>query len=141
MTRRLVLVESPFSASTEAEFERNMRYLDACLLHAVQRGEAPFASHRFYPHFLSDADPAERRAGMECGWEIGHAFAAVRDWQVFHNNGGPTPGHVFYTDLGMSPGMKAALDVFDGRLEPEFRNLGDWESLLEGRVIKHITGA
>ena len=134
MTRRLVLIESPFSAETPEEFERNQRYLKACFIDACFRGESPYASHAIFPQFLHDAEPKERAYGITCGYDIGHVFATVRDRLPME------PWQVFYTDLGMSDGMADALDEFEGLLHVEIRQLGaDWETRLAGRdVMNHI---
>jgi len=87
-----VIIESPFAADTNG----NRIYLHRCIRDSVGRGEAPLASHGFYPQFLDDSNPNERRLGIECGL----CWALLADRQVF------------YTDLGWSPGMLLALHDF-----------------------------
>ncbi len=88
--RPMVVVESPFAG----DVARNMRYLRACLRDSIDRGEAPFASHRMYTDVLDDAIPAEREIGIACGFS----------WGVW------APLRAFYVDLGYSSGMRQALE-------------------------------
>lgn len=139
--RRLVLIESPFSADTREEFERNQRYLKACFIDAFQRGESPYASHALFPQFLHDSDEYERDYGIACGYDIGHAFVVVRAAQLrAGDEDALAPRQVFYIDLGESRGMVQARYEFEGELDFEIRYLGDdWEDLLEGReAMRHI---
>ena len=105
---RLVIVESPYAGDRE----RNDRYLRACLLDCLRRGEAPFASHAIYPLVLDDAKPEERRLGMDAG------FA----WRL------PAAATVVYSDLGVSTGMAAGIrHSHENNVPIEFRNLGgEW---------------
>ena len=104
---RRVILESPYAG----DVERNVRYARAALRDSLQRGEAPIASHLLYtqPGVLDDSVQVERELGMMAGWEWRRMAHAC----------------VFYTDLGISTGMKAALDFYirEGR-EVEFRQLG-----------------
>lgn len=96
MTRRLVVIESPYgsrpdgSRASPAEIRVNVEYLDACLLDSLRRGEQPFASHGLYTRALRDSNPQERRIGMEAGFAWGE-LAQVR---------------VFYVDRGWTSGME-----------------------------------
>ncbi len=69
------------------------RYLDACLLDSLRRGEAPFASHGLYtrPGVLDDLKPEERQLGIAAGFVWREA----------------AEGTAFYVDLGWSGGMHA----------------------------------
>lgn len=98
---RLVVVDSPFAG----DLERNARYLDACLADCYRRGESPYASHAIGPRALTDADPEQRRRGIEAGFAYGEL---VRDV-------------VFYCDLGWSRGMRAAADHYYARGVPMAR--------------------
>ena len=64
---KLVLVESPFRAITEAPTD----YVVRSMRDAFSRGEFPFASHRLYPGVLDDNKPSERDLGIEAGLEWG----------------------------------------------------------------------
>lgn len=88
---RLVVLESPYAG----DIERNVKYAQACVSDCLCRGEAPIASHLLYtqPGILRDDDPKERKLGIEAGL----AWAAKAEAMVV------------YTDLGMSPGMHAAV--------------------------------
>jgi hypothetical protein len=57
---RLVVLESPYAGDVDA----NVEYARACVRDALQRGDAPIASHLLYtqPGILRDEVPAEREA-------------------------------------------------------------------------------
>lgn len=80
-----VVVESPFAGDLAA----NARYLDACLLDALERGETPYASHRMLTRTLDDRDPNQRELGIMAGRRMAVVLRRV----------------AFYLDRGMSPGM------------------------------------
>lgn len=99
-----VIVESPFKTNTlllsdgksyVCAEDDNVRYARACLRDCLDRGEAPFASHLLYTQegVLDDADPEERRRGIEAGFEIARTLDR----------------RVFYVDRGFSDGMKWGL--------------------------------
>lgn len=97
---RLVIVESPYAASTPEGIERNVAYARACLADSIAHGEAPFASHLLYtqPRVLRDEIPSERAKGIEAGlaWARCAAASAV------------------YVDLGVSGGMVYGIDDAHG---------------------------
>lgn len=95
--RRRVLVESPYRAETEQGLRINLRYARAAVRDAVLRGEAPIASHLLLtqPGILKDDVPEERELGIDAG----HQWMAAAD------------AVVVYTDYGISPGMKRAIDL------------------------------
>jgi hypothetical protein len=103
-----IVIESPLGSRPDgtrcgqAEYERNVEYLDACILDSLRRGEAPFASHGLYPGPLNDAKPDERKLGMEAGFVIASALHAGAD-----------APRVFYMDRGETPGMA------QGRIQAE----------------------
>lgn len=89
-----VIVESPYKGDgSEAAVKNNLAYLKACILDCIQRGEVPFASHGFFPQYLDEDDPEQRRIGIEMGYDFWEKADKV----------------IFYMDCGMSPGMKEAL--------------------------------
>lgn len=89
---RCVTLESPFRGDTPEETEDNIAFARACMKDCLKRGEAVFASHLLYtqPGVLDDANPIERKQGIEAGLAWKHAAAAT----------------VVYLDRGMSEGMK-----------------------------------
>ena len=110
MSRRLVIIESPFAG----DVEDNLAYLSAALEDSIRRGEAPFASHGLYPIEaggpLSDDVPEDRKTGIECGLAWSERADAA----------------VFYVDHGMSRGMRAAHEYYKQRgTVVEFRMFGD----------------
>ncbi len=96
--RPRIYIVSPFAGDEKA----NLSYLALCMQDSLARGEAPFASHGFYPQYLDDTDEVERAVGMACGmtWmEVAFKCAV-------------------YEDRGLSSGMvkdikrAASMDVF-----------------------------
>ena len=106
---RRVIIESPFAG----DVERNLRYLRACVRDCLSRGEAPFASHGFFPLEaggpLDDADERDREWGIQAGFAWREAAEAT----------------VVYTDLGMSRGMEYGISHANehGRVV-EYRSIG-----------------
>lgn len=86
----LTIIESPYAG----DVLENMTYLRRCILDSISRNEVPFASHGFFPHFLNDGIPRERKLGTELGYEY---------WKYAEQV-------VFYIDYGYSPGMEKALE-------------------------------
>lgn len=108
---RLVVLESPYAG----DIRTNVAYARCCVADCLARGDAPIASHLLYtqPGILRDDVPVERALGIEAGllWAA-HAQVSV-----------------FYTDLGWSPGMEAALKrAYAEDREAVVRRLGEgWE--------------
>ncbi len=111
---KLVIIESPFADKSPAGIKRNIRYLQAVMRDClVNRGEAPYASHGLYtqPGVLRDEDPEERRCGMKAGF----AWRRLADMTVV------------YTDLGISPGMKAGISHAEKhQVRVVYRTLPGW---------------
>lgn len=110
-----VIIESPFGTTptgervTNAEMSRNMRYLKRCIKDSLALGEAPFASHGFYPLVLNDAEPAERTQGIHAGFAWGEAAELV----------------AVYSDHGRTAGMAAGMRAAESRgCEIVFRTIG-----------------
>jgi len=93
-----VLVESPFAG----DVERNLKYLKACMLDCLNRGEYPFASHMLYTQVLDDDIPEERELGITAGLKWGEAAEVT----------------VVYADLGISGGMKRGIARAEGLNRP-----------------------
>jgi hypothetical protein len=74
----------------------NHIYAVRCMRDALQRGEAPYASHVLFDGagVLDDSDPVQRALGINCGYQ----------WSSLATL------HVFYLDLGWSHGMLEAWD-------------------------------
>ena len=114
---RRVIIESPFSSGTPVSIPdvvtRNVRYLRACMRACLLREEAPYASHGLYTQegVLDDTTPSERTLGMEAGfaWLTGDVLS------------------VPHTDLGISRGMQAGIDLAVARgIRVEVRRLGGY---------------
>ncbi len=102
----LVIIESPYAGDVDA----NVDYARRCVKDALQRGEAPIASHLLYtqPGILDDNKPDERELGIEAGL----AWRRVADKTVV------------YTDRGISKGMSyGILLAEDAGIPVEYRTL------------------
>jgi hypothetical protein len=110
---KLVLVESPYAGAVFT----NLRYLKACMLDCLSRGEAPFASHMMYTQVLDDDVAEERALGIRAGlaWGMKADFTAL------------------YLDRGISNGMKLGIKaaIEAGRLIVERRLGGEWAADVE----------
>jgi hypothetical protein len=93
----LVILESPFAGPTPEARDRNLRYARACLRDALERGEAPLASHLLYtqPGVLDDDKPDERAKGIAAGLAWGRSAGAS----------------VVYLDQGLSGGMRLGVEA------------------------------
>lgn len=80
------MLESPFRGDAEI----NLAYARMAMADCLARGEAPLASHLLYTQVLDDAEPEQRRLGVDAGLEWHKAAHAV----------------VVYGDRGISPGMR-----------------------------------
>ena len=112
---RLVIVESPYAGKTPINTRANIKYARACIADCLKRGEAPFASHLLYTPegVLDDTKPEQRYQGIQAGFAWARVSAA----------------RIFYTDRGMSSGMRAGLSnaKYWGQTI-EYRTLGnDWK--------------
>ena len=117
-TTKFVDIESPYSAPTQIEIKRNIRYARAAVRDCLLRGETPYASHLFFTQtgILDDNVAEDRTLGINAGKYIIQKLGAIT---------------AVYTDLGISKGMEfgIALAKKDGRII-EFRSLGnEWESI------------
>ncbi len=102
-----VIIESPFAGDVQV----NVAYAQAALRDSLFRGEAPIASHLLYTQVLDDLSPEQRRVGVDAGLAWMNAAFAV----------------VLYTDLGISPGMKASAEFADSLGVPVIsRSIGSW---------------
>jgi hypothetical protein len=90
-----VMIESPFKATTLEGRHDNRQYAMLCVEDSLQRGEAPFASHLFYPRWLNDDSASEREQGLNAGWKWLQCADLV----------------AVYTDRGISEGMRAAISL------------------------------
>jgi hypothetical protein len=85
-----VQLESPYAG----DIAMHVRYAQDALRDSINKGEAPFASHLLYPQVLDESKKEDRLKGIVCGYQ----------WMM-------TADLVaFYIDLGMSDGMKSALE-------------------------------
>lgn len=108
---QLVIIESPFAASSKFTVEAHIDYARLCMKDSLLRGEAPYASHLLYTQegILDDQIPAERDAGIRAGFAWKHL---------------PNVLTVFYTDCGISSGMQLALDYCERHKLPyEIRSI------------------
>jgi hypothetical protein len=115
---KLVIVESPYRATPYYTQEQHKLYLLHCLADCYRRGEAPFASHHLAPEVLNDDDDYERAVGIRTGTAWGKYADLV----------------AVYSDLGVGPGMKAAIEYYKSIKKPlEWRRLPD-------RIVAAVKG-
>ena len=107
---KLVIIESPYAADTEAMIQANISYARDCVKDSLSRGEAPIASHLLYTQegILDDTIPEERQQGIDAGL----AWRDVSD------------GTVVYTDYGISKGMEYGIKRASDSGKPiEYRSI------------------
>lgn len=92
---RIVVTESRYKATNEIELTRNLAYARALVEHVTLRGDSPCASHLLITQSLDDRVPEHRKLGMSAG------LALLRVADI----------HAFGVDLGISDGMRAAMEV------------------------------
>ena len=97
-----VIIESPYGSEDPTLLEVNVLYARRALLDSLRRGEHPIASHLLYTQVLNDRIPEERQQGIDAGL----AWRAVADRAVF------------YRDLGLSPGMIEARELYEREGRP-----------------------
>lgn len=112
-----MIIESPLGAPTRQQIENNKAYARACVVDALRRGEAPYASHLFFdqPGILDDLAPAERELGIRAGFAWGDAAQAV----------------AVYIDQGISIGMRRGINR-----AREMRQMVVYRSLAEGDMTE-----
>lgn len=110
---RLVVVESPWAAADVKTEAKHLRYAIAAMRDSLARREAPMASHVLYAAsgILDDQIPKERAEGIAAGL----AWSAKADLIAA------------YIDLGISPGMKVAIERAEQEGIPvEYRSVPIW---------------
>lgn len=112
---RRVVVETPYRATLERTTEQHRLYLTHALRDCVMRQESPYASHGLLIEALDDDDPVERALGMKCGWAWAEKADAV----------------VIYCDLGVSPGMRESIALYEKMGLPIERRKLDWAIVKE----------
>ena len=112
-TMRLVIIETPYAATTINDLDTHIDYARACMRDSfVNNNEAPFASHLLYtqPGILDDDDSKERSQGIEAGLLWGMNADAT----------------IVYTDHGISSGMKQGIAAAIAQDRPVYyRTLND----------------
>ena len=88
---RPVIIESPYAG----DIETNISYARKALKDALDRGEAPLASHLLYTQVLDDRVKEQRKLGIKAGLAWQKKAKAV----------------VVYGDLGITKGMKRAIKL------------------------------
>lgn len=80
---RRIFIASPYRAETAEGWKRNLDYARACVLDSIERGEAPFASHLFYPQVLADTDQDQREYGIKAGIEFLKVCSALAVYEDY----------------------------------------------------------
>lgn len=96
-----VLIESPWANLAIAP-----AYLALCNYDSLLRGEAPISSHGYYTQYLDDTDVTDRACGITCGRVLALLVNRI----------------MFYTDLGMSPGMEVMHEYVRDRRPTSYNN-------------------
>jgi hypothetical protein len=94
-----VVVVSPLKADNDMDVLRNIQRAQKLCRLATLWGVAAFASHAFYPLFLDDFDPEQRKKGMEAG--LSWLGVAQELW--------------VWTKNGITSGMRAEIDFAHAR--------------------------
>jgi hypothetical protein len=104
---RRTIIESPYAGGLLRR-RLNRRYARKALRDSLMRGESPLASHLLYTQCLCDADPHERKIGIDAGLEWGAEADAT----------------VVYADGGITPGMRLGIERAKAEGRPvEYRSL------------------
>ena len=102
---KCAIIESPYKGETE----KNLAYLQRCILDCISRQEAPFASHQMYTSALDDQIEEQRALGIEAGLAWRNKADLI----------------VFYVDYGWSTGMNLAKEKYDTEgIEYVIREIG-----------------
>ena len=118
MNKPIVIIESPYAGN----IDRNIEYARAAMKDCFARGEIPFASHLLYTQegILDDENPAERKLGIEAGFE----FQRFADKTAV------------YDDLGMSKGMHEGIsDSIKKGIPIEYRSIPNWTNEIKLKEI------
>lgn len=104
----LVIIESPWKASSVSEQLRNRNYALKCMKDSISKGEAPYASHLLYTQILKEENMEERNLSIDLGLQWGEKATKT----------------VVYQDLGITSGMNYGIRnaIRLGR-EVEYRNI------------------
>jgi len=92
---KTVAIESPY----KGDVERNLKYLDECILYCIKNGMTPYASHKMLTTALDDNQKCERTLGIVAGL---HMSTRMDE-------------RIFFIDYGFSDGMLAARKEYDIR--------------------------
>lgn len=90
---KICVLESPLGGKY---YDANLVYAKAAMRALLLDGWAVYASHLLYPQCLDDFNQMQRTLGMRAGRDITLALMARG------------AEHIFYGDLGLSPGMREA---------------------------------
>lgn len=108
---RLVVLDSPLRADTEAARLQNLAYGRACLRDSVLRGEAPLAPHLLYTQpGIFEAGEEARRHGIEAGL----AWRTVAEAIAVYLDRGLTPGMIRGVAAALSAGIPVEARRLDG---------------------------
>ena len=112
-----VVIESPYAGNIKLNEAYGELAMHDCL---VNHNEAPFASYLLYTRkfVLRDEVPSDRKLGISAGF----------DWREVAQK------TVFYTDLGITPGMQLGIDDCIKKNTPcEIRRLPEdlWNKLIK----------
>ena len=135
---KTVIVVSPFHETEQRSRHYHRTFAQLLCLRVAKAGAAPFASHLFYPQFLTEDDPADRELGLACehgwiercdelwiwdAWGISSGMQAAIDYARTINETGNQAMHCSYCrSLPVKMRFYSQGDV------PEWNGLDQWEA-------------
>ena len=114
---KVVSLVSPLRGDTTG----NTAYAQRAIRDCLERGEAPFAPHLLYPDLLADEDGDVRQRAVNAAQLIANTASAT----------------VVYADLGITSGMKSAIDHAESEKRPVITRYLDPRPELKGMADSH----
>lgn len=67
---KLIYVCTPYRASTPEELSENIRLAKRVCKRVLSENDVPYAPHLFFPGFLDEGNPDDRKTGMDAGMKV-----------------------------------------------------------------------
>lgn len=67
---KLIYVCTPYRASTPEELAENIRLAKRVCKRVLSENYVPYAPHLFFPWFLDEDNPKDRKLGMDAGMKV-----------------------------------------------------------------------
>ena len=127
----LVIIESPWKATSAAELSRNRNYAQKAMVDCIDRGEAPFASHLLYTQIFDELIDDQRSKGIDVGLAWGRHATKTVVYQDF----GITSGMVIGIKRAIEEGRGIEYRSIEGYFEDYDKNL----TCLAGDICRHYS--